>query len=427
MVTLAVDGNMEDLAVISGILLEIDPDGNHIKVETGEKALGVAAHYQIDIVFLEADLPDGDGIGIAEKILIRQPETNIVFITRNPDCAVRAFDIYASAYLMKSVTEQDIRRTIRNLRYPIKHQNEDTKRLQVRCFGTFEAYVNGIPLTFERTKTKQLLAYLIDRQGDICDIQQMVCALWPESDGGPAATNYLRRLMSDLQSVLSVHGVGEAVIRYRGKMGINKDLVDCDYYDYITGKPDAASSFKGEYMSQYSMGEMTLAALTMNRASDLHPVTEKENIIKVMCFGRFEVYFRDEPIIFSRKKSKELFAYLIDRQGAVCSAEEIAAVLWNDSSMDCAKHNLRTVYCDLKKTLADAGMEDVLIKDHRQIALRKPMVDCDYWKAVSGQIRSDDHSPDSYMQNYSWAELTRESLRGKIYNLKTKKNGNLHV
>lgn len=76
MVTLAVDGNMDDLAVISGILLEIDPGGNHIMVETGEKALGVAAQYQIDIVFLEADLPDGDGIGIAEKIMIRQPETN---------------------------------------------------------------------------------------------------------------------------------------------------------------------------------------------------------------------------------------------------------------------------------------------------------------------------------------------------------------
>ena len=30
--------------------------------------------------------------------------------------------------------------------------------------------------------------------------------------------------------------------------------------------------------------------------------------------------------------SKELFAYLIDRKGASCTAEELIAVLWEDES-----------------------------------------------------------------------------------------------
>lgn len=38
----------------------------------------------------------------------------------------------------------------------------------------------------------------------------------------------------------------------------------------------------------------------------------------------------DEPLRFSRQRSKELLAYLIDRRGAQTSMAEIASVLWED-------------------------------------------------------------------------------------------------
>ena len=414
MITLTVDGNPEDLSIISGILSNIDSDGDHIRAENGSKALKVADQYQLDVVFINTELPDSKGIEIAEKILLRQSETNIVFVTRDASYAVRAFGLFASGYLMKPVSEQDIRSTMRNLRYSIKQANEKSRRLEVRCFGTFEAFVNGIPITFERAKTKQLLAYLIDRQGDLCDIPQMVCALWPESDGGPAATNYLRRLISHLQSVLNMHGVGEAIIRSWGKMGINKTMVDCDYYDYLEGKPEAVSKFKGEYMSQYSMGEMTLASLVMGQdeIEQDTPEIKKDKKLTVKCFGNFEVDIDDEPLIFSRRKSRELFAFLIGRQGAPCFVDEIVDILREETEdHDSAKHIFRTLLYELRKSLDKIGMEDVIIKEHRQLALRRDRIDCDFWKLLSGDRGADGIKPDRYLREYAWAEPSREMIR----------------
>ncbi len=417
MITLTVDGNPEDLSIISGILTDIDSDGDHIRAESGSKALEIADQYQLDVVFINTDLPDSEGIEIAEKILLRQSETNIVFVTRDASYAVRAFGLFASGYLMKPVSDQDIRSTMRNLRYSIKQADKKSRRLEVRCFGTFEVFVNGVPITFERSKTKQLLAYLIDRQGDLCDIPQMVCALWPESDGGPTATNYLRRLISHLQSVLNMHGVGEAIIRSWGKMGINKTMVDCDYYDYLAGKPEAAAKFKGEYMSQYSMGEMTLASLMMRQyeAEQEAPEVKKERRLTVKCFGKFEVDMDDEPLIFSRRKSREVFAFLIDRQGAPCFVNEITDILWKETD-DSVKHIFRTVLYELRKSLDKIGMEDVIIRKHRQLALKRDRIDCDFWKLLSGDKVADEIKPDRYLREYAWAEPSRETIRSLLGN-----------
>lgn len=417
MITLTVDGNLTDRKKVSDILAGIDPNGDHIKAENGGEAIDIADRYQLDIVFMDTALPDADGIEIAERILMRQTQTNIIFITNDTSCAMRAFEIYASGYLQKPVTEQDIRQSMRNLRYSLKNETEGTNRLKVRCFGTFEAYINDVPVTFERTKTKQLLAYLIDRQGDICEIPQMVCALWPESDGGSAATNYLRRLISDLQSVLNVNGVGDAITRSWGKLQINMDKVDCDYYDYLSGKPGAAAKFKGEYMSQYSLGEMTLAKLTMGDYMDLSSGQEtvqesvKENKLKVKCFGDFEVYMNGEPLIFARRKSKELFAYLIDKKGGAVAAEELARELWpEDEDINVSRHKLRTVIYELYKDLEKAGMSQAIVKKHRHFMVNKEMIDCDYWKILSGEQEISDMPAASYLKRYSWASPSREAL-----------------
>ena len=43
---------------------------------------------------------------------------------------------------------------------------------------------------------------------------------------------------------------------------------------------------------------------------------ETEKKIRVKCFGDFEVYVGEKLLNFSRVKSKEVFAYLIDRKGS---------------------------------------------------------------------------------------------------------------
>ena len=139
----------------------------------------------------------------------------------------------------------------------------------------------------------------------------------------------------------------------------------------------------------------------------LSPAPVPPDKLRVQCFGHFEVFWHDQPVIFMRKKSKELFAFLIDREGAACTTEEIAAALWeNERDMKVAGERIRKLISDLKKTLQEIGMEDVLIRQRRQSAVRRDLIDCDYYRMLEGDMTAVNAYGGEYMTDYSWAELT---------------------
>lgn len=129
--------------------------------------------------------------------------------------------------------------------------------------------------------------------------------------------------------------------------------------------------------------------------------------LQVQCFHHFEVFWHGEPVIFQRKQSKELLAYLIDQEGRACTAEEIAAALWEDDvDMKAAKARIRVLLHDLRATLREIGMEDILIRERRQIAVRRDRLDCDYYRLLAGDMEAVNAFGGTYMTEYSWAELT---------------------
>ena len=66
---------------------------------------------------------------------------------------------------------------------------------------------------------------------------------------------------------------------------------------------------------------------------------------------------------------------------------------------------------DLRATLREIGMEDVLIRERRQLAIRRDMVDCDYYRMLEGDMNAINSYGGSYMTEYSWAELTAGQLQ----------------
>ena len=140
-----------------------------------------------------------------------------------------------------------------------------------------------------------------------------------------------------------------------------------------------------------------------------------EELLKVQCFGYFEVFRKDEPLMFGRRQTKELLAYLIDRMGASCTSEEIAAAMWEDeTNMKNMKARIRILISDLRQTFARYGLEDVLIRRSGQIAIRKDRVDCDYYRMLEGDVDAVNAYQGEYMVQYSWAEMTagRLAFRG---------------
>lgn len=220
---------------------------------SGEDALEFIKNNPADVAFLDINMRGMGGLSLAEKIVSFCPECRIVFCTGYEEYAIKAFKLHVSGYLLKPISAADVQAEIDN----IKGVRKREKPLTAKCFGNFEVYINGEKLTFKRSKTKELLAFLIDRHGSGVTIAQIGLALW-DNDREQKNQNYIHQLFRDLRQSLEKVGAGEIFERNNYFYSVNPEKIDCDYYTYLkTGKPE----FLGEYMSQYSWAEETCGML----------------------------------------------------------------------------------------------------------------------------------------------------------------------
>ena len=133
-------------------------------------------------------------------------------------------------------------------------------------------------------------------------------------------------------------------------------------------------------------------------------VRQKEKLLRVQCFGEFEVYVKDEKLTFKRLKTKELFAFLVDRKGAGMTAKQICAVLFPDDMDDTKNASyLRQLVMDLKNTLKAVGAESVLRHETPCYRVDTSLIQCDYLTYLETG-KPEFHG--EYMMQYSWAEQT---------------------
>nr|MCR5101351.1 response regulator [Butyrivibrio sp.] len=214
-----------------------------------------------DIAFLDIEMRTINGIDFAEKLILLNPNINIIFVTGYKNYMADAFAMHVSGYITKPVTEDKVRNELNNLRYPIDPKSR-IRRTKFHTFGDFEVYIDDEPVLFTYAKTKELLAVLVD-VGAMCSTGKCISMLWPDDDPDKH-TSYIRNLVADLVNTFKEKDCNNVIIRKRGMIGIDRRYVICDYYDYMEGLEYAKRFFNREYMSQYSWGEERLATLLGN-------------------------------------------------------------------------------------------------------------------------------------------------------------------
>ena len=218
-------------------------------------ALAYAEKETCDVAFLDIEMRDMNGLALAERLQKTNPRINVIFTTGYDEFAGSAFEMYASGYCLKPVTAEKIKRELSNLRHPV--EKAQGKRLKIVTFGNFEAFVEGKPLKFQYNRTKELLAYLIDRNGALCSNQEIMEVLWEDIADVSKHGSYMKNLRADLFATLIRAGCEDVFVRQRGMTAILPDKVDCDYFDLLRGDPEAVKAYRGEYMMQYSWSEYT--------------------------------------------------------------------------------------------------------------------------------------------------------------------------
>lgn len=136
--------------------------------------------------------------------------------------------------------------------------------------------------------------------------------------------------------------------------------------------------------------------------------------LRVQTFGNFEVFCDGKPVHFRRRRTKELFAYLIDRRGAGSTMGQLISVLWEGRpDTDSVRSQLRSLITDLRTTFRDLKEHSVIIKQRDLIAVDPDRVDCDYYRFLAGDQGAVNAFRGEYMTNYSWAETTLGALQQK--------------
>ena len=236
------------------------PDAEVYTFLNGNGLVEFAEKNTVQIAFLDIRMSGITGLELAEKLHTVQPRMNLIFTTAYEEYKSEAMDLHASGYLMKPVTKDSVLQEMEYLRFPIEEEKPEGsgKRLEVTCFGDFKASSGGVPLVFSYSKTYELLAFLIDRRGAMCSYPLIIEALW---DGESGHLAYMKRIRSDLINVFTDNGIADVIYSKRGFIGLDTKLINCDYYDFLEGKPDAVAAYQGIYMSQFPWAEETNGTL----------------------------------------------------------------------------------------------------------------------------------------------------------------------
>ena len=247
---LCVDDEPLALEMLTQAIEEAIPDADLHPFRKQSELLADAEENGCDIAFLDIHMRGMNGVELAKGLKQINPKMNIIFVTGYDEYTGDAMRLHASGYILKPVTKEKIEEEISDLRFPIVPKNDAL--LKVQCFGNFDVFTpDGTPVHFERSKSKEVFAYLVHRHGSSCTIKEIAAALFEDEPYDSKQQAYVQKIMSAMMKSLKKVGAQKAVNKSYNSLSVNVNTLDCDYYRFADLDAGAVNAYQCEYMSQY--------------------------------------------------------------------------------------------------------------------------------------------------------------------------------
>jgi len=152
-------------------------------------ALESIPHDETEVVFLDIDMPEINGIEVAEKLLELKPKLEIVFVTAYDEYAIKAFDVNAIDYILKPVGKDRLLKTLQRLRSRLRTGEEAVQTqesyLTIHVLGKVQFSMSNreTPTIRWRTaKALEIFLYLLHHRGQLVQKDVLIDQFWPDHE-----------------------------------------------------------------------------------------------------------------------------------------------------------------------------------------------------------------------------------------------------
>ncbi len=245
-----IDDEVCALQNLKSLLDEIEDVEVVAMFERGRDALSEIAAIDPDVIFLDVEMPEYNGLTLFNMLLEILDGPNIIFSTAYNKYAIEAFDLQALDYLLKPVDKDRLQKALSRVK-PRSKEAAPRSALSISCFGRFSLLRDGreVKIPWRTKKEEELLAFLICMKGQFVSKEKIAETLWPDFDGTRCMQNLygtLYHIKKDLSAEALVLLDSE-----RGKMRIRLDDVSCDLLDF----EDAFKQYSASPASSLKLAE----------------------------------------------------------------------------------------------------------------------------------------------------------------------------
>ena len=180
---------------------------------------------------------------------------------------------------------------------------------------------------------------------------------------------------------------------------------------FCTGHGNYRDAAFDLHASGYLMKPITPEKIKHELENLRRPILENKRL-KVQAFGNFEVYVDGKPIAFKYRKTKELFAYLVDRVGTMCTVGELIGILFENETG--REEYFQKIRRDLIETLKEVGCSDAIVHKRGMIGVVVTEIKCDYYDFLNDKKDLSTAYFGEYMSQYSFGENTNAQLYARL-------------
>lgn len=216
-------------------------------------ALALAEKQRVDLAFLDVEMPEMNGLELSSRLRELYPDIIVIFVSAYNEYMVEAMSKRkADYYLLKPYTSEDVQAELKRAKLLSARQR---KKVVIHTFGNFAVYADGKPIKFTSPRAEELLAVLVNAAGETVTAEEAFSKMWDNLEYSHTEAGRYRKAVQKLQSTLIENGI-EYILSYLPRTkAIRRDMVECDYFDFLAKKSYAMLEYNGRYMEQYPWAE----------------------------------------------------------------------------------------------------------------------------------------------------------------------------